>query len=441
MKKQKNQSGAGTIVKTIIAILVFGILLGVGINSSSKGRVWRNIKKTVGIQKEKSQPTKKVAVSSKNLNRDYAPDLQFINDDYFGFVAERGLILVSRVSMELVENIDLQEIDCFYFKKDSLQTRILQQDRNIIIFNTKNGKPQGKAYVYSLDTVGQPEWTYEIVDDPQELQEYYKQWKSLQKNKKELSKAVKDGLLKDDKKLEDERYSKNCIVWKNLWGDKMVSFLSFQQEEYVLVNYEKNEDTYVNQTIRLIVSNMQPVEVQLPEFRYTEDNTILKAIFRYEKYHKVKWKDNYRHSESDVWIPGYVVWGKYKKNKTIYAFVELYGSYFQKNGKTLEDVRGGRKYALLKLKKIRKKYRIVSTSYPRKGGYEFTDIQKMTKNMPGVYEKVQKDSAKKEKKRKSEKALKKFMKMYIQKNQLDILSYRFYGRKPIVIKEKETEEK
>ena len=159
---------------------------------------------------------------------------------------------------------------------------------------------------------------------------------------------------------------------------------------------------------------------------------MIRAVWQSDSLDLVKSKRQSERSYGRVWIPAYVIYGTVEKDGSLYAFGNFDSYAYYKIGNILEECDTDGCLARLQLKKTKSGYKVVDYQVPRDGAGWHEDVEKMTRDIPGAWERFQQDEYKNGKLKK--KARKELIQMYAEEHQLDIQYYKSYGWAPVKIK-------
>ena len=413
------------------AVVVICLLVGaVSINAATGGKVWEQVKELFSGDNQKivddiSELPKTSAMEA------FAPDISFIDENDVLFATKRGMLLFERKSGKLKGIVDLQKIGCFYFNTETKKTRVFAKGNQVIVFNEKNNVPEGKYYVYKIDEANVNTWKpAEEGTNQSILEEYYKDWEKYQKHYSDTFERRE--LRSDIKETENyEEYSENTFLWRDKDNKEYLSYFIINEDyKYELHTYDKATKAISKEVLMVDVkkTDFEKQGKSVPKFRYTGDDEVIKAICPYME---SKTKKMYAMDKNCIWIPEFMIYEKVKKDGYLYVFGNFWIEYYQINGMIMESVAGGEHPARIKLKKTKQGYKVVEYIETGDGLLYMEGIKNFTKDFPGVYDKFIK---KQEQPRDSrDEITRKYLKMYVEENNLDIKYYQEYGWDPVEI--------
>ncbi|MCR5736811.1 MAG: hypothetical protein K6G64_04085 [Eubacterium sp.] len=421
-----------------VAVVLMAVLLSTFavVNFSNGGKTWAMVKQALGIGKETGKVATQLTMAPGSGNTEYTPDIQFIDETYFAFASEQGLVLIDQETKALAASIDLQKIGCVYFEMndDEMQTVIYREKDRVVIFNVKDGKPVGTYYVYSIKQACLEQWEYEKTGtDLETKKDYYEKWKKQQEQNVD---QVNRGLRKKSNiSVSDfrKRWSTHYYRWND--GEKICySFLVYDggYGRYLLNTYSPENKKMEEEAIQLIPEGASVEKEDIPCFEYNAEDEVIRAVWQSDSLDLVKSKRQSERSYGRVWIPAYVIYGTVEKDGSLYAFGNFDSYAYYKIGNILEECDTDGCLARLQLKKTKTGYKVVDCQVPRDGAGWHEDVEKMTQDIPGAWERFQQDEY--ENGKLKEKARKELIQMYAEEHQLDIQYYKAYGWAPVNIK-------
>ncbi len=426
----------GNIVKAAAVLMVVLLSTFALVNFSNGGKTWAMVKQALGIGKETGKVATQLTMAPGSGNTEYTPDIQFIDETYFAFASEQGLVLIDQETKALAATIDLQKIGCVYFEmnEDEMQTVIYREKDRVVIFNVKDGKPVGTYYVYSMKQARLEQWEYEKTGtDWETKKDCYEKWKKQQEQNVDL---VKRSLQKKSNiSVSDFRKRWSTHYYRWMTGGKIYySFLVYDggHGRYLLNTYSPVDKTMVEETIQLIPEGTYVEKEELPCFEYNAEDEVIRAVWQSDSLDEVKSKRQSEQSYGKVWIPAYVIYGTVEKDGSLYAFGNFQSYAYYKIGNILEECDTDGSLARLQLKKTKDGYEIVDYQVPRDGAGLYEDVKKMTQDIPGAWDRFQQDGYGNGKLR--EKARKELIQMYAAEHHLDVQYYKKYGWAPEKIK-------
>ena len=201
-----------------------------------------------------------------------------------------------------------------------------------------------------------------------------------------------------------------------------------KDKQYYLCTATKSGTEFSKAKLALPYTNKKEEtdEKKMPEFTYTGDEAEIASIVKYMK-------EEARYDfeeEKTIWIPSYVIYGMVEKDGEVLVFGNFYDHTYHKIGNVLLESSGGEGPACFHLKKVGDGFEVVSVDHAGDGEDYAKDIKEFTKGYPGLYEKYM-DWEENETMR--EEARKKYIKMYIEQNSLDVKYYKDYGWDPVKV--------
>lgn len=442
-KKPGSMAGKGLVAAAAAACVVLVGMGSVHIVSGTKaaeailwaggGEILDSIRKLCGMEPESAEILQNMTPEAEV----YAPPLLDCDEGRVVFTNSRGMVVYDRGRQNVTATIDLQDIGCNYFTVDSLQTKVIIEDSRIRIFNTKAGRVTGSCYVYQLpghaDAVEnlKPEKVIKAEDSLQDEWEqkmnsrYYDTFANLGSETVEAWGREKG---------QDTKYSKDSVSWMKE-GKRYFSCLLLQGGEYQL--YTQNQDTGENSTepLRISISKDAADLVKdanfLPEFVYTGDDKIMKAICDYLVEKEKGRYDEAEGSISYTFIPAPVIYDTVEENGELKVFGNFYGSHYYKNGNILEESGGGEMPACIHLKEENGSYQVVRMERTGDGSYYIKGIREFCKGYADIYEKFFDSGQTDELRKQMETAM---IGQYVADNQLDIRYYHAFGWDPVELK-------
>ena len=421
-KEQKNKNVP--IAKYILRVAVFVIVIvssSIGIDAAAGGKLLSKVKEVIMI----SQGNQSVVSVTENMQQRgidvYAPDIEYIDDTYVIFGNQRGITVYNRKKGKIAGTIDTQKIGCIYFNSNEYMSHIVKVENELIIFNSKNQVPYGSYYRYIIEDTNIEYPVMQSGNDKKELEEYFKLWEIKQKEYIDTFEMFSDvALLNDYVSEKNGAYSDRSIQWRNKKGTKLISYLTVDEEGYAINTYNKNKEL-LDKTV-LILESSEAEEVMLPAFVYTGTDKAIQAIWDYH------YDDVIASMEmGEVLVPAFVIVKKVVKKDELLVFGNFWTHGFVLNGNMLEESSGGEKIACFHLKETENGYEVIEVEEAQDGSDYAESIKAFTKGYPAVYLKLMNGNAGRED------AIREYLRMYVESNQLDIQYYKEYGWDPVEI--------
>lgn len=419
-QKHKNDPIAKYMLRVAVIVIVI-VSSGIGIDAAAGGKLLSKVKDTIMI----SQGNQSVVSVTENMQQRgidvYAPDIEYIDDTYVVFGNQRGVTVYNHKKGKIAGTIDTQEIGCIYFNSNEYMSHILKVENELILFNSKGQIPYGSYYKYFIEDIGAEYSVKETGSQKDELQMLYELWEEKQKEYHDTFEMFSEvALLNDYVSEKNGAYSERSIQWRNEEGTKLISYLTVDEEGYAINTYNKNKEL-LDKAV-LILENSETEEVMLPTFVYTGTDKAIQAIW-----------DDYQEDViasmemGEVLIPAFIIVKKVEKEDELLVFGNFWTHGFVLNGNILEESSGGENIACFHLKEIENGYEVIEVEEAQDGSDYEESIKAFTKGYPGVYLKLMNGSASRED------AIREYLRMYVESNQLDIQYYKEYGWDPVKI--------
>jgi len=424
------------------AAIVCMILIGAGgVNETSGGKVAESIREAGGDDILKSirrlcgmEPESAQIIQNMTPEMEvYAPPLLDCDENRVIFTNSRGMVIYDRQQQTVAATVDLQEIGCNYFTVDSLRTRIIIEGGRLRIFNEKEGQVMGNCYVYRLPehTEGvenlKPEKVIKAEPSLQDVWEqkmksrYYKTFDSMGN---EVANAWTE-------KEPEIKYSEYSVLWMRE-GKQCMSCLLLQDGDYQLYTRVQEAGEAMAEPLQISVSEESAGQVKdanaLPEFVYTGEDAILKAVCEYLVQEERDRYDETGERISYVFIPAPVIYDIIEEGGEYKVFGNFYGSNYYKNGNILEESGGGEMPACIHLKKENGQYQVAGMEKSGDGAYYATGIREFCQGHEDICEKYFDHESTDKVRRQMEMSM---IEQYVTDNQLDIRYYHQYGWDPV----------
>lgn len=442
-----------------VGVLFIGVI---GVNNASGGRVVESIRQAggdkvidtirefCGIEPESVEIIQNMTPEAQV----YAPPLLDCNDTRVIFASSRGMVIYDRIQHKAAATIDLQEIGCNYFTTDTLVTKVLIEGDEISIFNTKDQKAQGNCYRYKVpkeevngqddlskqtdiaiaagETQKQIVWNLKPIEITEAEDALLQEWEQKMGRRYEDTFALVDADTMagwEESKEGSVKYSKDAVCWTAADKKAYVSCLLLKGEAYELYSWNPDTGNAVSEPLPMAVSEEVSRQNQdanhLPQYSYTGDDPIMKAICDYlaaeEK--DYAWEALAKH----VMIPAPVIFETIKENGEVKVFGNFWRFWYYKNGNTLEEDGGGEAPACIHLKEENGVYKVTKMEKTGDGAYYVKGIQEFCEGYPDIYEKFFDDNRDDQR----ERIQKESIEQYITDNQLDIQYYHAFGGDPV----------
>jgi len=409
----------------------------IGVNAATGGAFLESVRGFCGLPVQQQEVAKETLALP---NEVYAPRLVACSEDYVVFANERGLAIYSWEQDSLIAVLDLQEIECNYLNADTIETQIFMKNNILYIFNQrKSGKTDspetegisnkvGLAYTYDMRKAGEQK-ALQSVESAGQRTSIQKNWETYRRRHiRDTFDMLQDKAMDLNELIEDDEkyYSETCIVWENMAGNKLASFLvGTRENEYTLYNCSLKD--YALEAKRLsveTVSAKKDVKPEgLPKFHYTGKNKVLAAACE----EALKNEEGYYMEEGGVFIPAPVIFDTAEDDGDIIVFCNLWGFGYYQNGNTLHCVSGGEENARLRLTPDGNGgYKVTERLKARDGALQAGDLKKFCKGYPVSPDIYFDDEA-------HDRVRKKLIRMYVKDNHLDIQYYKDYGWDPVAI--------
>ena len=201
-----------------------------------------------------------------------------------------------------------------------------------------------------------------------------------------------------------------------------ISYLTVDEKGYFINTYNKEKEFVDKVELVLADSETQTEEATLPTFVYIGNDPAIEAIWNY--YH-----EDMIHSieDGEILIPAFIIAKKVEKEDELLVFGNFWTHGFVLNGKMLEVSSGGDNPACFHLKPTENGYEVMSIEKAEDGSDFDESIKASTKGYPGVYKKLMNGQEGREE------AIREYLRMYVESNQLDIQYYKEFGWDPVKI--------
>lgn len=440
--KRKRIRKLNRVLGTAAAIICVVAIGTGGVNKVTRGKMAESIRQAGGdkladaIRKLCGMEPQSVQILQNQTPEAavYAPPLLDCNKNQVVFANSRGMIIYNRKQQAVAATIDLQETGCNYFTAQSLQTRVITQGNQIFIFNAKDGQAVGNCYIYELtedrETVEHLA-PIKVVTASESLQ---KQWeRTMQGRYSDTFDSMGSGTVDtwQTDKAQETKYSACSMSWSDS-SETYLSCLLLRGQEYSL--YTKNQTTgeITEELLPIHISaeaaNQAKMENILPEFVYTGEDEIIKAVCTW----LVQEKTGSYYMQPDVsytLIPAPVIYGILEEDNETKVFGNFYTSIYYKNGNTLEEEGGSEMPACFHLQKTQEGYRVIRVEKTGDGSYYEKGIRKFCQGHMDLYEKFFDDHQTYMEQR--EQTLSTMIRQYVEKNGLDIRYYHAFGWDPV----------
>ena len=414
------------VVKYMLRVAAFVIVIissGIGIDAATGGNWMSKVKEAIAVK----QGDQSVVSVTENMQQRgievYAPDIEYIDDTYVVFGNQRGITVYNHKIEEVAGTIDTQAVDCIYFNSNEQLTHILKVENELILFNSKNQVPYGSYYKYFIEDTGTEYSVKETGAQKEELLKFYELWESKQ-NKYHDTFELYSEVASLNKYVVEENgaYSCRSIEWMNKKGKPMISYLTVDDNGYFINTYNQDKEIVDKVAIVLDGNELGSEEATLPTFVYTGTDPAIAAIW--DSYHD----DVIASIElGEVMIPAFVIAKTVEKEDELLVFGNFWTHGFVLNGKMLEVSSGGDNPACFHLKPTENGYEVISVDEAEDGSDIAESIKAFTKGYPGVYKKLMNGQEGREE------AIREYLRMYVESNQLDIQYYKEFGWDPVKI--------
>lgn len=383
------------------------------------------INKTIGKEEEKQIVDQAGDLSEQDIEV-YASDILYMDEELLLFENMRGIIVYDLQKDAVLGTIDTQAIDCIYFDGDKKETCVYKEGNSIYVFNTEQKEVTSPVYEYQWKK-RETMTLVRSIDKSQAGKKFYQKWKKTQNYVDTYDTFIENATVDIPFNCDDKdcncRYSKSSLVL-----DNKVCFLYMKDKQYYLCTATKSGTEFSKAKLALPYTNKKEEtdEKKMPEFTYTGDEAEIASIVKYMK-------EEARYDfeeEKTIWIPSYVIYGMVEKDGEVLVFGNFYDHTYHKIGNVLQESSGGEDPACFHLKKVGDGFEVVSVDHAGDGEDYAKDIKEFTKGYPGLYEKYM-DWEENETMR--EEARKKYIKMYIEQNSLDVKYYKDYGWDPVKV--------
>lgn len=430
---------------TAAVLLLFVITVtGLGINAATGGALASAVRQSpiggwLGFADSEEIVDKASNIASEGMYS-YAPEILYVDEEILLFGNLRGILVYDRKQDKVVGTIDTQAIDCIYFDGGKIQTCVVKEAELVLVFNEKEGVQYGDLYQYSLsDSSGKESSVEKVPYKKGEFNRLYALWKENQNQYidtfNRFSPDNRMAFLFGRSAGEDRyrSYSERSKQWTDEKGRKEISLLSIVGGAYRLYTFSPETDKWKKQDLKLEKKESSQKEADdLPEFVYTGKDPYIEPIISY--FRKIDSDDpDDPISEKTVWIPEFIIVDTIEKEDEVCIFGCFGSTIYIRTGALLEARGGaGSNPACVHLKRTPGGYKVIHVDRPRDGAYYSKDIRKFTKGHVGLYQKmINSISSDKE----AKKARKKYLKMYIKHNKLDIKYYKDSGWDAVKIME------
>lgn len=430
---------------TAAVLLLFVITVtGLGINAATGGGLASAVRQSsigewLGLSGSEEIVDKASNIASEGVYS-YAPEILYVDEEFLLFGNLRGILVYDRKQDKVVGTIDTQAIDCIYFDEGKIQTCVVKGEDRVLIFNEKQGVQYGDLYQYSLsDSSGKQSSVEKVPYKKGEFNRLYALWKEDQNQYidtfNRFSPDARMAFLFESSADEDRysSYSERSKKWTDEKGKKGISLLSVVGGAYRLYTFLPETDKWKKQDLKLEKKEGSQTKADdLPEFVYTGKDPYIGPIISY--FRKIDSDDpDDPISEKTVWIPEFIIVDTIVKEDEVCVFGCFGSTNYIQTGALLEARSGaGSNPACVHLKRTSEGYKVIHVEQPRDGAYFSKDVRKFTKGHVGLYQKLMNSiSSDKEIK----KARKKYLKMYIKHNKLDIKYYKDSGWDAVKIME------
>lgn len=414
------------VVKHMLKVAAFAIVIissGVGIDAATGGELLSKLKEAIAVE----QGEQSVVSITENMQQRgidvYAPDIEYMDDTYIVFGNQRGVTVYNHKKGKIAGTIDTQKIGCIYFNSDEYMTHIVKEEKELILFNSKNQVPYGSYYKYFIEDNNAEYSVKETGNQKRDLQKFYELWESKQKEYSDTFELFSE-IASLNEYVTDKNGSYSCrsILWKNKVGKQRISYLTVDENGYLINTYNKEKELIDKVELVLDNSEVQITEATLPTFVYTGKDSAIEAIWNY--YH-----EDMIHSieDGEILIPAFIIAKKVEKEDELLVFGNFWTHGFVLNGKMLEVSSGGDNPACFHLKSTENGYEVISIEKAEDGSDFDESIKAFTKGYPGVYKKLMNGQEGREE------AIRKYLKMYVESHQLDIQYYKEFGWDPVKI--------
>ena len=457
-KKYRRPLKAGAAAAVIV---VCAVLSCVGIDAATGGKAVNALREFCGFQSDADEivaNTEQIRIKGVEV---YAPEIFALDERKLVFGSQGGILIYDRQKERLSAMIDVQEIGCVYFNSDKKKTHVLKKDDAVYIFNTDAGEVFGNYYCFALNQEnGGLLAVSESGDDKNILKKLYQEWKENEKQYTDTFEEFQnEDFIQNDGK-DDTMYSERSYQWKSKDGKGYVSCLLVDKNSrYVLytaeltplssevpvqkevLNLRQTTDGETKANVNDADASLEDDEMnadenvrqdQLPEFQYTGEDPIEKAIYAYLKKDDSYWMPE----EGGVQIPMLYILARKRHGEEmrIFAFYMING--YVRTGQMLENVSGGSQVACFHLEKSGTEYLVTKINRVKEGGEYEPSLKRMTSEYSGLYGKLKKrlDEFSDEK---EQQWICSHIADYVKKNNLDIKYYKEYGWDPVLIEKKD----
>ena len=395
------------------------------------------IKSILGINQGKQDVISIVSRNASLGTEVYAPDIMYIDDEVVVFGTSRGLIVMNKDDNTLLGIIDLQAIGSFYFTAETKATHVLCDGTRIVIYNTENEVPYGKYYVYELADADVKDWPHTEGGDPEKLAKYDSMYQNFVQNYVDTFDTFCEiglGAIKLDPNDDRIKYSEVSLKWVDKDGRDCISTLYIVKDEgeagfRLSTYYPKNNNVEEIAIVIPAIEGEEGEDVILPEFAYTGNDAALAAILTYQKENYV---DAFYPDEDGIWVPAYVIFGRFERDGKLYVFGNFVDFTYVLNGNIFECISGGACPARYTLNITDEGYTVEEVLRAEDGNGYTESIKAFTEGFDGMYEAL--IAWGDEYKEKENEARMYFLKMYLDETTADIRYYKDYGWDPVEIK-------
>ena len=412
-----------------LVVLIFAASTAAIADAATDGtishKIGEIINKTIGKETETQIVDQAGNVSEQNIEV-YASDILYLDEELLMFGNMRGIIVYDLRKDAVLGTIDTQDIDCIYFDGEEKKTCLYKEDDSIFVFNIEQKNITGSVYEFRWKKQGRMTLVRNI-DKRASLMRFYQKWKKTQNYVDTYDTFVQNDTVKSLFNCSNKdcncKYSKKSIVW----NDK-ISFLYMKDKQYYLYTATNNGTEFSKTKLGLHYTNDEEAtnQKELSEFIYSGEDAELYAIVEY-----MKEEAGYNfEEEKSIWIPGYVIYDTIEKDEEVLVFGNFHWNTYHKIGNILEANSGGEYPACFHLKQVGNDFEVVGVDKAGDGADYGSDIKQFTKGYTGLYEKYM-DREYNEPLIKE--AKKKYLKMYISQNSLDVKYYKDYGWDPVKI--------
>lgn len=460
MKNHKKKFWGRWAVAAVALCLFLGIVF---VNIYTEGKLVKALQRLWKVE-ESSQEVVEHTVSYP-FDSLSAPRLIDCQKERIILASSMGLIVYDRGEKRVVGTIDLKEIDCCYFERETLLTRFLPEGDWLTIYNHRAGKKvQGTSYIYHLAECRSLEEGEVKALKPAKTatvsSSLEKRWK---KYDRQHCRDIYDGsvyskyrTLLEKKRKEGCLFSEKALYWKDKAGKRYFSCLAFRLEgndsaksgksecRFVLCSGDRDTGEQAEEKLEM-KAEMSDVtrEEALPAYEYQTDDPVRKALADCAK-------ENFTLYNGCYYGVGIYPEIRYPKGKLLMPVIDVY---HVKEGKKYTKVYGvfsaivlsrfgnmlcetdtcwlRECYACAYLKKDSAGYKVVKIAHPRDASHLMEDVKAMCDGDGKLAERLYKRYE-----RSGQRLHKKVVRMigeYVSDNQLDIQYYQLEGENPVKI--------